>query len=286
MESEVYAYGVDTVLKLYTGTARLAELLTLQDFYDSLDRQLVPYALPRIHEVIQEDGFIAIVEQRLTGIALSEVLPMLTPSQLDTSMHRYLTAALELARIHVPSTWDRYKLFDPGRISDRSKGDWHQFLSRYLTDKLMQINPYLSRDVPQFAQKMQRLRTVLDPPYGGTHRLVHGDFCPGNLLIDDTFQITALLDFGLLTMYGDPLFDLATGWVFFDMYDELNVQVRSRYLAMLLDRLGKRVRGKLYHYVLIYSILSANTYSSTCTDGHYQWCVANLCNQDYWNEIE
>ena len=49
MEAEVYAYGRDAVLKLYAGTANLANLLILKGFYDSLDRQVVPYALPHIY---------------------------------------------------------------------------------------------------------------------------------------------------------------------------------------------------------------------------------------------
>jgi len=133
---------------------------------------------------------------------------------------------------------------------------------------------------------VQQLHTVLDQPYRGDERLIHGDFFPGNLLLNDEHEITALLDFGLLTMYGDYLFDIATGWVFFDMYDELRAQVRDRYLAVVLDTLGERVRGRLYRYVLIYSILSANTYSSNCADGHYQWCVANLNNHPYWQAIK
>jgi len=55
---------------------------------------------------------------------------------------------------------------------------------------------------------------------------------------------------------------------------------------MLLDRLGEQVRGRLYRYVLIYSILSANTYAPHCDDGHYHWCVANLSNQHYWQAME
>src|SRR5205085_2036277 len=102
------------------------------------------------------------------------------------------------------------KLFDPERLSDRASGDWHQFLARYLTHKLAQVHPYLSRDVPHFTAKVAQLRTLLDQPYRGDYRLIHGDFCPGNLLISADNQITALLDFGLLTMYGDYLFDLAT----------------------------------------------------------------------------
>lgn len=286
MEAEVYAYGPDAVLKLYVGTASLADLRILRDFYNSLDRHRVPYALPRIHTIAQEDRFLITIEQRLAGTRLSAVLPTLTADQLDTVMQRYLTAALAVSHIQAPSAFDHYKLLDPDHISDRMNGDWHQFLARYLTHKLAQVTPYLSRDVPQFAGKVQQLHTVLDQPYRGDYRLIHGDFFPGNLLITDQYHITALLDFGLLTMYGDYLFDIATGWVFFDMYDELKAQVRDRYLAMLLARLGEHVRGKLYRYVLIYSILSANAYSSACTDGHYQWCVANLSNQHYWNAIE
>ncbi len=286
MEAEVYAYAPDTVLKLYVGTTSLTDLLILQDFYNSLDRQLVPYALPYIHTVTQEDHFLITIEQRLAGTRMSAVLPKLTADQLGAMMQRYLTAALAISHIPAPPAFERYKLFDPEHLSDRISGDWHQFLVRYLTHKLAQVTPHLSRDVPQFAEKVQRLRTILDQPYRDDYRLIHGDFFPGNLLINDEHQITALLDFGLLTMYGDYLFDIATGWVFFDMYDELKAQAREQYLAMLLDRLGKYVRGKLYRYVLIYSILSANTYSSNCADGHYYWCVANLSNTHYWNEIE
>jgi Ser/Thr protein kinase RdoA (MazF antagonist) len=283
MEAEVYAYGADAVLKLYAGTASLADLRTLQAFYTVLDRQRVPFALPRIHTVAEEHGFLITIEQRLAGTRLSALLPGRTKSQLDTLMQRYLSAALALSRIELPPTWERYKLFDPDRLSERSNSDWHQFLARYLRHKLIQVSPYLSRDVPQFAAKVDHLHAILDQPYHGEERFIHGDFCPSNLLADDEHQITALLDFGLLTMVGDPLFDLATGWVFFDMYDELKAQVRERYLAMLLGRLGQQVRGRLYRYVLIYSILSANTYSPQCCDGHYHWCVANLSNQHYWS---
>jgi Ser/Thr protein kinase RdoA (MazF antagonist) len=283
MEAEVYAYGPDTVLKLYAGTASLVDLRMLQGFYDSLERRLVPYALPRIHAVFEEAPFVVTVEQRLTGTPLAALLPGCTPRRLDTFMQRYLDAALALAQVPAPPEFERYKLFDPEGLSARSSGDWHQFLARYLDHKLAQVAPSLRRDVPQFDEKLQVLRAPLDQPYRGDVRLIHGDFFPGNLLVNTDHEITALVDFGLLTMYGDPLFDLATGWVFFDMYDELKARVRERYLAMLIERLGDAVRGKLYRYVLLYSVLSANTYSPTCSDGHYQWCVANLCNEQFWS---
>ena len=130
---------------------------------------------------------------------------------------------LAVAQISAASTCDWYKLFDPDRLSDRTDGDWHQFLARYLTHKLAQVAPYLHRDAPRFAGKVQHLLAVLDQPYCGDEHLIHGDFFPGDLLINDERQITALLDFGLLTMYGDYLFDIATSWVFFDMYNDFSV---------------------------------------------------------------
>lgn len=286
MEAEVYALGQDAVLKLYAGTAVLTDLLTLRDFYDSLDAQPLPYALPQIDAVVEEDGFMVTIERRLAGEPMSARLPALSTAELDTMLQRYLEAALAVADLQPMFASERYKLFDPERLSQRADGDWHQFLQRYLADKLVRVQPYLSRDVAQFATRVECMRTILAQPYRGRECLIHGDFFPGNLLIDEAGQITALLDFGLMTMWGDPLFDLATGWVFFDMYDELGAHIRERYLALLLDRLGGSLRGVLYRYVLFYSIVAANAYSPTCSDGHYRWCVANLNQQHYWQEIE
>jgi aminoglycoside phosphotransferase (APT) family kinase protein len=286
MEAEVYAYGADQVLKLYFGTVNLADLQTLKDFYESLDRRGLPYALPYIHTIEQIDSALVTVEQRLTGQPMADRLPALTTAQFDKMMQRYLDATLALGQVHAPANFTHYKLFDPAQVSQRTHGDWHQFLDRYLHHKLTAVRPYLSRDVIDFETKVNKLRSILAQPYPGDHRLIHGDFCPPNLLLDSDNRVTALLDFGLLTMYGDPLFDLATGWVFFDMYDELRAQVRQRYLALLLAQLGASRRGRLYCYVLYYSLVGANAYSSTCQDGHYQWCVDNLNRPDYWRGLE
>jgi hypothetical protein len=286
MEAEVYAIGTDAMLKLYIGTTNFAYLSTLQSFYVSLSQFTLSYSFPYIQTVATEGDICISIERQLSGTRMSAILPTLTKKQMDSMMRIYLDAALELSTIQIPSDFDRYKLFDAEGISHRTKGDWHQFLTCYLTQKLEQVTNYLSKDVKNFALKVQRLYAILAQPYSGNYHLIHGDFFPGNILVDKMQCVTALLDFGLLTMYGDFLFDIATGWVFFDMYDELKANLRERYLSIVLKTLGKHVRGKLYRYVLLYSAISANTYSSICADGHYQWCVANLNNQEYWNNIE
>jgi hypothetical protein len=98
--------------------------------------------------------------------------------------------------------------------------------------------------------------------------------------------VNGLIDFGLMTMYGDYLFDIAIGWVCFDMYDVLKANLRERYLSVILSTLGENVKSSLYLYVLVYSMISANFYSKDCSDGHYQWCVNNLNNEEYLNDVK
>ena len=142
MEAEVYACGPDAVLKLYAGTVRLADLLTLQSFYDALDRSLVPYALPRIHMVAEHGPWRVTLEQRLPGVPMSALLPELAPDKLDRMMRRTFCAALALSQLSLPPGLDRYKLFDPERLSQHAEGDWHRFLARALEHKLTQVAPY------------------------------------------------------------------------------------------------------------------------------------------------
>lgn len=286
MEAEVYALGPDAVLKLYQGTTTLAHLTTLQNFYNTLQPSPLAYALPHIQTVAAEGDICLSIERHLPGTPMAAILPTLGKEQIDHVMRAYLAAALALTALPVPADFARYKLFDAEDLSHRVAGDWHQFLAHYLTHKLAQVAPYLRRDVADFAAKVQHLEAILAQPYIGLHHVIHGDFFPGNLLVDAQHQVTALLDFGLFTMYGEALFDIATGWVFFDMYDELKANLRERLLAITLETLGQAVRGKLYRYVLIFSVLAANAYSPTCADGHYQWCVANLNNPAYWRAVE
>lgn len=286
MEAEAYALDSHRVLKLYPGTTSLSHLKTLKTFYESLERQHLPYELPYIYDVIQEGDTIVTVERRLNGERLEDRLPGLDARQLEQVMERYLTAVCALSAIKASPSTERYLLFDAEGIGQRADGDWHHFLDRYLALKLAQLTPYLSRDVAQFASKIGQLRAILAQPYDGELSLLHGDFYPGNLFVNDALEINALFDFGLMTMYGDALYDVATSWVFFDMYDSLKADLRGRYLEVILARLGEQVRGKLYRYVLLYSILGANAYSLECADGHYLWCVANLNHQHYWDYIE
>src|SRR5690242_3574814 len=76
-EAEVYDLDKSRVLKLYPDVSRLQHLILLQDFYSSLDRSHLHLALPHIYEISSEGNLLAVVEHKISGVPLSDLLPKL-----------------------------------------------------------------------------------------------------------------------------------------------------------------------------------------------------------------
>ncbi|CAM4060068.1 aminoglycoside phosphotransferase family protein [Saccharibacillus endophyticus] len=283
MEAEVYGYGEDKVLKIYQGTSNYKKQGILKRFYDSIQSNDISFEFPYIYNIIDEDDIVVTIEKRIIGENMENVLSRMNDEQLETVMKNYLSANLEMQAVKPDPNFEGYKLFDDHGIPASQQKDWHDVLKQYLVKKQKELQGHFSEDVMNYEEKLRIILEILSFEYQGHHSLIHGDFYPGNVLINEEGKITGLIDFGLMTMYGDYLFDVATGWVFFDMYNELKANILERYLDLIMSTLGEEVREKLYFYVLVFSMISANFYSEDCSDGHYQWCVKNLNNEMYWS---
>lgn len=279
MEAQVYRYGPNEVLKFYRQPCDMEYMQRLERFYRAINRHKYPFEMPEILEVSADLGYVVVRERRVHGTNLQTILPTLTPAQLTTVMQRYCDTTMAVAQITLtdkPScglqmsnpTW-QYGI-----------SDWHAWWWARVQQVLTQsgVYPFLQRDVPQLARLLVYLQAYLSQPYQGDYVLVHGDLYPGNLLVDDALHIRAVLDFSQHTMWGDPHYDIATSWVWFDMYDELECDANNQYLAVLQQRFGTNLTQRWHVYVLLYSIISANHFDVMCQDGHYRWCVNNLNN--------
>jgi fructosamine-3-kinase len=284
-EAEVYNYGEGKVLKLYNYMSDFNKQKILKDFYNTIDAGEVSYELPRIYDIIEEAGTLITIEKRIEGKNMQKLLPHFNDEQLDNLFKTYLAASLELQNVKANSAFAGCKLFNDYYINSSQQKDWNAFLKQFVTYRQEGLKDYFSRDVLSYNSKLEKLLEVLSCKYEGEYSLIHGDFYPGNLLINEKGRITGLIDFGIMTMYGDYLFDIAASWAFFDMYDELKANILDRYLQLIIENLGEGIRGKLYLYVLVYSMISANFYNEDCSDGHYKWCVNNLNNEVYWNGL-
>jgi aminoglycoside phosphotransferase (APT) family kinase protein len=81
---------------------------------------------------------------------------------------------------------------------------------------------------------------------------IHGDFSPGNVLVDGAGRLAAVLDFGCLGL-GDPAVDLIAAW------NLLPARVRPRLRAGADDAMWLRARG----WVLSISLIQLPYYRDT-----------------------
>ena len=61
--------------------------------------------------------------------------------------------------------------------------------------------------VTNFDRKLARVHRLLEQVPPSPDRILHGDLVPANILVDDEFRVTALIDWSFLTTAGDHAFE-------------------------------------------------------------------------------
>jgi aminoglycoside phosphotransferase (APT) family kinase protein len=95
---------------------------------------------------------------------------------------------------------------DPESVGLGDFGRPDGYLERQVRRWKKQLDASRSRELPGMDELIARLEA--DIPQGGDATIVHGDFRLDNILVDDTDQVAAVLDWEMSTL-GDPLADLA-----------------------------------------------------------------------------
>ncbi|GAB3867568.1 phosphotransferase family protein [Nocardioides maradonensis] len=95
---------------------------------------------------------------------------------------------------------------DPAEVGLSDFGRPEGFLGRQVSRWKKQLDASYCRDLPA-ADELYSLLAANVPQESATG-IVHGDFRLDNVLVDDTDQVTAVLDWEMATL-GDPLTDLA-----------------------------------------------------------------------------
>ena len=270
-EATVYELPGSRVLRVYHGHPHGASEIAA--FYRAIAPGKTTFALPQILEQGEDDGIFYSVDRLIAGRPLHELMPLLAGDERARALASYTDAAFEIALL--PLVRDEYGEFLRDDDSIRA-ATWSAFLLARM-QRSLQASPWLREDVPAFDAVVGKLTERIEalPPVPKT--LVHGDYFPGNVLMSNDLTVAGVIDFGPLTVIGDPRLDFASAVIFLEVmrkgYTPTDTEfVRNRLVA----RVGSDIVGVITTYRGWYAI-RFSPYRED--DPHlYAWCVDSLRN--------
>lgn len=274
MEGHVFRLDQGTVAKVWHSAA-IADVQTLQGFYEALQPLHLPFRTPVILDVLEADGFTVDIEEALTGIPLLRLVSRHDPEPEAFAVDAMMTvlAALRktqlgldtpaLAMVNVPS--------NTGTPTER--------LLAVATEKVDRFGDQLRAGVPDFDAVWESVRSELREQPGSGRYAIHGDLCPPNILLHEDQTVSAVVDWGFLSHAGDLAFETAVTTCIFDMYGPHHRHIDDLLLKRCAAEFGEDIR-RLLVYRALYAIMTSNAYAEDGSDGHFAWCVGMLNRPD------
>jgi len=289
MESIVFELNNNHVLKIYKSDIGYENIIRLKRFYESLDTNKVKFQTPLITDVQRKGVNILVTERKLNGVCPNkEYLNNLSKSALKLYFKNYIETLFNIQKIKTSFLLDNEPLDLAEKFFQHKQyKNWNELLIYNLEVKYLNSKEIFSQKINNIEYIIQNLKESINKIHVDKYSLIHGDFFPANTMIDNKYNTTAILDFGILTTVGDPIFDIALGWIFSDMYGEIkSLNVKEYLKGFVNNKLNKDEQSRVYAYLLLYSIISANMYETNDpSEGHFNWCISNLNNKLYIDRI-
>ncbi len=242
-ESRVYALGDDTILRLpRSRTFESGSRVRLADFLEQIGGRL-PYATPEILDIGPRDTYT--IERRLPGRVMTDVLRIASSDARDHAFRNYVTAAEALGQVEMPHLPFGHAL-DPAPVRADS---WHTFARESLAQFRARNRITIAKEIGDpYVLFDKAADMILHLPETPPHALVHGDFLPGNVLMDNRLQVTGVIDFGMYTAIGDPLLDLAVSYLSLELLPETSAHDARFVRDILLERHGDEIADAFRFY--------------------------------------
>jgi fructosamine-3-kinase len=269
-EAEVFALDAHRVLRLHRQESE-DHARAVAELCGQLDRGAVPYALPEVLEVHGNGETSWTIERRFPGRPFDLLLPELRGEARARALTAYVDGAAAFAGLGMPRGWTGGcgELFTAERLRSVRWGD---LLAERLRLQLAQARPSLAGTVPALDAVGRRIVAEARTEEATSPRLVHGDWFPGNVMLDDDLRVSAALDLGWLTVVGDPGHDVRSAVVFMEPRPwgqpgdpAVLLAAAQRHLGPDAHRLVDRTRR-----------YEQARFAFAPDDDLHRWCVAGL----------
>lgn len=278
MEGHVFRIGSGNVAKAWFDKS-VREITSLQHFYEQLRALPLPFATPLITQVSEVDGVTVSVERELPGTSMRELVADKESAPPPFALEAVLSVLRALKENPLPDSAADLPVLglSPSRRA-RSSGATATLLE-LAERKVSRYGDQLRNSVPDFDWLYQRTLSHLQNLQADGKQAVHGDLCPENFLLDENKKVSAVLDWGFLSLFGDSALDASVACGVYNMYGPHHRQLDEVFLGACETSLGYS-RERLLLYRALYGVVSSNAYSEDGSDGQYAWCVENLLRED------
>jgi aminoglycoside phosphotransferase (APT) family kinase protein len=270
-ESSVYAMDAEHVLRIYRDTVPWEYVEAKQAFYAKIGKDALPFAVPVIHSIGAWVGHVYTVETRMRGRDFGSVLPTLGGDGRVKALTSFLDAAAALGSVHFPDQPYGELIVD----SHLQQEAWQPYLRARMEQALAASRSDLEQDVPELEQVLASIYSQL-PIVGDSpaKSLVHGDYFPANVFIDDQLTISGVGDFSYATIAGDARLDIAGAVWLMGATKEYRREDSDFLLQLVVERWGEEMLAVVEFYRLYYSVYFSGCKADDPTT--YWWCVSNL----------
>lgn len=210
-QSRAYRLGEAGVLRVFSAQTPLTQVRALDAFYRGLDTRAVAFAVPRFDEVLRVGETPCVVEARIPGMEMSRFLASAAPHDRKRALTNYMAAAGEIQSIEFDAPYHGQIL---GQAPVRAES-WPAYLVRRARASLVDA-PWAQADLTAPARVLELFDGLAQARAEAPRRLAHGDYHPGNVLVDEAGAVTGVIDFSVQAVMGDPLLDLTSAAFFLD----------------------------------------------------------------------
>jgi aminoglycoside phosphotransferase (APT) family kinase protein len=270
-ESRVYALDDERVLRVYQRGVDRGYVDQLREFYDKLGSRDLPFEIPVVIEIATHGGLLYSIEKRIQGSRMSDFLKTATGEARTRSLVSYVETANRVQEL--PFEGNEFgELLLPASMRQPA---WTEYLLARARDSISRADADLARDVPDLNDVVagweRELSLVSEVR---TARLVHGDYFPGNVMVNDRGQVVAVIDFSPMSLAGDPRLDVLCALIFIEVDDGYQSSDSETVRQLIAERHGEAILRLESVYRTYYSLYFSPVRRSD--PKLYAWCIANL----------
>ena len=262
-------------LKIYY-KATESYLHQLQNLQKDISSHDLSFAVPQILEIGNVEETFYTIENKLMGMQMDKMIPALSPKDRQTLFRSYYDAIKQIHSITLPDRSYGQLIDTPEKITSAT---WTDFLIQKLRQKVDKTKTRHANTVADYEQKALLLESIIkDKMHTEEKRLVHSDYYLNNVLVGDGLSISAVLDFSIHVVVGDPRLDIS-GVLTWNAMDK-NIQPDD--YSFLYEIARKDYGDDLDMYVDIYNLYSSFYYSDM-SDASFS--INNLNDDNIWKRI-